>query len=414
MTTALKLGLLPVGLVLTLAISGAAAAELSPAPQPAFTTAEETEAAKRQNLHALEDAITALESTYGPYHAELSQLFVSLANAQSKLNEHDKTVASLKRAMFIERVNSGIYSNSQSDMLASLIDAAVAKRNWQAANSYLSHWNFITQNSKSDPSDFLASIKQLADTHFNIYLSAEGTDSKNFRHLATAQHWYLTGYRISANHFEESHLNQTQWLYEVTISSFYLNREKLRDSALANSSTPLEGFGERSPLTTASVARANHFRRGKVGILTIIDILNKQDEIDYNSLYDAEMFLADWYQVHNKPDRAKKMYAQAYQKWTTYQTNFSEDTKVNLPKDLPDFKDNFAKNGSPHFAFVRYDISKRGIPRNIEIVESNTADKELLKALKREIAATVFRPQLVEGETIAAVGVVKKYSLNGQ
>ncbi|WP_371373048.1 hypothetical protein [Thalassotalea aquiviva] len=109
--------------------------ELTPMPvQPTITDNEPGEQSKTKQLQRVEDlkyAIEKIESEEGAYGDRLSQELLSLGQVYFDIGEYPSAIESFKRSLHLNRINDGLYAQSQIPIIKKLIDSYKANKQWE-------------------------------------------------------------------------------------------------------------------------------------------------------------------------------------------------------------------------------------------------------------------------------------------
>jgi len=393
-------------------------------PQPAtqqlaLAHAPKVAAQARQGSDlTLAETIDATLAEKGPYAPELGQLYASLGSQLQRQSKHEEALQVFKSAMHVERINQGLYSNSQEHILEAMIDSAVALDNWHLASDFLKHWQWLANEHGSEgPEAFLRGVRNVAKLHMRAFFGGNSLASSSAeQHILLANHWFNSAVDSLEQHYGATDEAMVPWLYDLSLSSYYLSimsvekNRAIEDSANNFDDDVVQASNDRAAFIM------EQYRTGKESIEKIIDIHSAHPGQDIYPQVDAEILLADWYMLYNRPESAKQQYKKAYALLFDNLTySDTEQQIVRTPVELPELgKDSevFKEPDQSNYAIAQFDVSWRGNASNVQIVESNGASESQLNVLKQNILARKYRPQLVDGVAVDAVAFAKRYTVN--
>ncbi|WP_317933184.1 hypothetical protein [Halioxenophilus sp. WMMB6] len=363
------------------------------------------------------DAIAAVQSEQGPYAAELGQLYTSLGMQLQQQQDHSAALEAFKSAMHVERINQGLYSTGQEVILAAMVESAVAMDDWELAQNFLGHWQWLaTEHGVDGPEKFLQGVRQLASLHMVNYFGHDASvGGRPELHLLRANQLFTKALATLEQHYGTSDQAMVPWLYDLSVSAYYLSVVSVEKNRPIVDSK-LEA---NDPATTLAAQKENfiieQYNSGREAIERMVTIEASDGDHDFQSLFDAEIMLADWYMLYNRPESARKQYRKAYH---TLFENLQHDSDngneiVRLPVDLPNLNQakDLEQEPAGDYAVFRYNVSWRGNASEVEVVETSIDNQRALAALKNSLLNRKYRPKLIDGEPVDATGVVKRYPL---
>ena len=367
-------------------------------------------------LHHLNQNIDSVLSERGPYAAELGQLYASLGNHLQNNGEHQKALKVFKNAMHVERINQGLYSPSQEHILDAMVHSALALQDWQLAGEFLNHWQWLANEHGSDgPDAYLNGVKQLTNVHLKAFFGDNSLTSENAEtHILKADYWFSNAVNSIHRHHGKNDLSMVPWLHELALTSYYLSlmsTEKNRPIDANN------GQNENS-VVQAKNRQANfiteQYRKGKNAIETMIKIHQRQGERNIHAQVKAEILLADWFLLYNRPASAKQQYDKAYKiLFSNLNYHKPEQTLIRMPVGLPDtgHSSPFSTADESEQLVVRYDVSWRGNASNFAVLSNPGASKKDISAIRQSIIGRKYRPKLVNGVAMNAHNVTQSYPI---
>ena len=143
------------------------------------------------------------------------------------------------------------------------------------------------------------------------------------------------------------------------------------------------------------------FKKGLAACQRVADI--QAPDGSYNAA--AEIALADYLQLFGQHQRASGIYQQVWQQLAQRSDQESIDEYFGTPTRLPNFRPEF-EDGIPDFlARVKVDISNKGVPEAIEILQTTPTDNPNLAHHALSIVkSSIFRTPLKQGRAVSHHG----------
>jgi tetratricopeptide (TPR) repeat protein len=345
--------------------------------------AKEFGAARR----VLEQAITALETaSLHRYEPELIRPLALLGDALMGEGDYLQALDQYQRAAHLARVNNGLKSAEQVELVYREAEALKALGQQQEA-SHREEFAYQVLASRAGPGDesLLVPLYRLAD-------------------------WYLT----TNNPFA------ARELYERAARIIDANQKLSAPDAIP----ALQGLAwtyrlERFPLvysdgqnvaagpTTAANLQQpvalNNFPAGEQALQQIVRIQQQADPPDPIAVTEAVLELADWYTLFDRPRRANPLYAHAYETLAQLPDAdvigyFAEPKLLYLPEPGNPRRNRPGPRSEPQTGFVEvaYDVSETGQVRNLATIASEPAGVMDLR-VRRSLRVARYRPVLVDG-----------------
>ena len=106
------------------------------------------------------------------YSALIREQYFSLGQAQQAVGEHVQAIASFEQAMQIDRVNEGLFTLSQQDLVEAIIESHNSLGNFREAADYREYLYLVQSRSYADDDPRLLAAKEdWADWNIRSYLS---------------------------------------------------------------------------------------------------------------------------------------------------------------------------------------------------------------------------------------------------
>jgi tetratricopeptide (TPR) repeat protein len=362
--------------------------------------------------------IDELQNTGGAFNDALGEALAGLGFSYMNLERYPEALAAFNRSLHIQRVNNGLHNPNQLPLLEAIIATNTAAGNWEALdqNYHMYYWVNRRSYGDSDPK-LLPVINRLGQWHLQAFES--GADPLSVKHILSAERLYHDAVAIIEAHYGPEDTRLIQPLNGIAVTNYHIashafNAIDFNDLRLGTRNlSRLERMQEEEEARQELISGA--YRRGKQALLRVIDIRTRDAEaVDHGQ---ALIHLGDWYLLFGMRTTANETYAQAYSKLVESGMVREEIEKLFAqPRSLPAMQMTVASQQQAdgqeggRYAVARFDVSKTGHARNIEIIETHPADDESLRRLaKSTLRAKRFRPRLEAGQPVATAGVNIKY-----
>jgi len=375
-----------------------------------------------------ESMITDLERRYGAYHLDLSEALVGLGRAYQQQGDYAGAVSALQRSLHINRVNNGLHDPGQLPILALLIEANKARRDWQALDQNYSYRYWIARRAygENDPRQ-LQALYDAAHWHLDAYYG--GVDEFPLPHLLKAHNLYTRATAIIEAYDGPDSPDLITPLYASARALFEVGR--LASTYFAGELSGIgddnrTGFNERKTDSENQMYAVigNTFREGKKALERVIAIYQRHPELPAEERAAAHVHLGDWYLVYNKSSKALTKYQEVYSIGGSAEglsekidKLFSQPRSIpvlGLPDDGQPQQSLEDKGADVNYVIASFDVSETGRPHNIHILEANPADDAALRRQARQdIRESRFRPRLEKGQPVAAANVNFRYVFPG-
>jgi hypothetical protein len=325
------------------------------------------------------------EARNGPYSANLVELLTSLGLAYQESGEDVLALAVLDRALYLKRVNEGLFGIDQTPLLERLIDSELAIGRVDSAEELRDKMLELARRNRQDErsaSIFRAAAEREVD-RYETYLR-EGLpptltigDPMAPRREAAAGVWRARRlyneaiWALVANPRE--HRTELAELEKGLARTYYLEASG-RSRWYQGVDDPLYGLGLMSYRRLVDYSEAT---------------ASPSEAVDYAR---ALVELADWSLLFSRNGTAVKRYAEAYDLLVQQRVSaasieevFPTATPVFLPAFAPPLH-GVAVAGSTGFVDLDFEIGKYGQPRKVTIVaaagdDAAAASKQLIFAI---------------------------------
>ena len=336
------------------------------------------------------------EARNGPYSADLIGLLTSLGLAYQEHDENVLAVAVLDRALYLKRVNEGLFGIEQAPLVKRLIESELAIGQTATAEELRARLLDLARHNRGDERS-AAIFREAAEREvgeYERYLRGEIPATLTIGSIADSPQAIAAGGVWRARRL----YNEAIWglmsnprenkaelaeLEEELARTYYLEASN-RSRYYVGVDDPLYGLG------LGSYQR----RVGYTGVGSSIEA------VDYAR---ALIELADWSLLFSRNGTAVKRYAQVYSMLVEQQVSassieqfFPTNTPVFLPTFAPPPLDGVIVAGSSDYVDVDFEIGKYGQPRKVNIVAVEGRDAA---AVSKQLAAAIgngrFRPSPV-------------------
>ena len=368
----------------------------------------------RRTVEQYVDTIEELQRSHGIFHDRIGEELIGLGLAYKNLGQYRQAIDAFKRSLHINRINQGLHNPNQLALLELLIETNSAVSDWEALDQNYHYLYWVNRRifGENDPR-LIPVIERLGTWHLNEYQLESGPIP--FKHLLSADILFQDAVDIIEASFGANDPRLINALYRIALANCHMashagnpdTYEEIRSSARSI------GRMERMPENMQELIR-DSYRRGKKAMLRITDIYANNPQLPADAHGIALTHLGDWYLLFDRSSTARKTYEIAYAKLTESGIQQDDiDRFFSQPRSLPAIKlpiEYQQDDSNDSYVIVKFDVTKSGWARNIEIIESSPVNKASLHhKAKRTIRATRFRPRIEDGRPVEAPDVNIKY-----
>lgn len=386
---------LTTGLLLALTMFGANAAEriddMLDVEDPALADIE-SQIRAREFEHPiawLETHIEVLESIGHRYDPVLVRPLVLLGDAELGKGNYGAALEHYSRAVHVSRVNDGLHSASQVEIVYREAQAHKAMGNYQEANNREEYaYQVLKRAHGGMDEDLLPGVYKLAQWYRDTY------------NLFSARAMYQHALEILIANGKHDGIESIPayegiaWSYRLErFPPYYLSGGETRASEFS------AGFED-------SIA-INNFPAGERALQQIIRIYRNTDGVDPVVLSEAILDLADWYLLFDKTKRAFPLYEYVYNLLEELEAGsaaayFGEPKLLYFPQPQDPRPPDLQSRGDVLTGYVEvaYDISDSGYPRSLKTVASEPPGMMDFR-VRKSLRLSRYRPMIVEGQALA-------------
>ncbi|TNF05954.1 MAG: hypothetical protein EP323_05610, partial [Gammaproteobacteria bacterium] len=358
------------------------------------------ETALDRTIASYQAAIAEREADYGPFDQELSEMSYGLGNSLFLSLRFPEAMLAYQHAMYLDRVNQGVYSLGQEPMLRGIIATQQAMGETDAtSDTYLQLlWLYSKAYGDTDPR-MIPILDEASRWHMQAY-SASGMRDDVF-HLHMARGFSTYAINIASEHYGETDLKLVSLLQNTALANYYLEQHQKNYPGVAGWEDT-EAMFDRLPniewIPQELYWRRNFYREGRKACKKMISILENNPTASPQDKARGYVANGDLLLLLNRPEPAIKSYQQA-------QVLLGQDAQSMIeelfgaPKMLPQprpapiptvpkninqsvddntklsFADFAGESVDPlplptpkEYVMVAVDVSEKGTPDNINIV----------------------------------------------
>lgn len=345
-------------------------------------------------ISELEQQIDRLEANSHRFDQRLVRPLTLLGDAQAGLGQYAEALGNYQRALHLSRVNLGLNTPEQVEIVYREAEAYRALGDYEAANDreeyayhvlnrvhdrldeallpgiyHLAKWYERTSNVFAARALYEQAM-QIIDAHGKLETPA----------AIPALQGIATTYRMER--FPPNYMNE-----------------------LDDSGTP------RAGAVTATAVRppisVNNFPAGEAALQRVIRIRESTKEEQPMALVEAVLDLADWYTLFDKPRRSEPLYAHAWKLMSEIEgvdavRYFAEPTLLYLPAPANPSPPPADERGEPMTGYVEvaFDVTEDGYVRGLRTVASKP-DNLMDFRVRKSLRLARYRPMLVDGVPVA-------------
>ncbi|NRA85780.1 MAG: hypothetical protein HRU22_18990, partial [Gammaproteobacteria bacterium] len=227
--------------------------------------------------------IEQLEFQGGIYSDNLSQNLIQLGTLYQHNDKHANAVKVFERALFLHRINDGLYSNNQVAVIEKIINSLTRLKKWNLVNDRFSHLYWLANKSLQHDHEKRLEIT-LKCAHWQLEAYNLRVAKIPMQSLVLGYKLFETALRISSEEYGGADLRLIEPLNGLLVSTYLAATNK---PFIDPRSTPLRGY------------------RNGINLISLeIDILQRQERLDHLRLTNAKLKLADWQLMYGKDQDA--------------------------------------------------------------------------------------------------------------
>ena len=342
-------------------------------------------------IDTLERRIDVIEQDSHRFDHRLVRPLTLLGDAHAGLGAYETALGHYQRALHLSRVNDGLNSPEQVEIVYREADAFKALGDFQEANNR-EEYAYHVLNRAHDPmdEDLLPGIYHLAQWY-------ERTSN-----VFAARALYEQAVQIIDAHEKLETVEAIPALQGIASSyrmerfpPYYLADLEQSEASVVTASTM------RQPISV------NNFPAGEAALQRVIRIRQSEQNKDPVAIAKAVLDLADWYTLFDKPRRAGPLYAHAWELMSEVESfdvvgYFAQPELLYYPAPGNPSPPPVEERGerSTGYVEVAFDVTEDGYVRGLNTVGSQP-DGLMDFRVRKSLRLARYRPMLVEGVPIA-------------
>ncbi len=270
-----------------------------------------------ENLEALDDLdlareiLDATEEEIGRYSLELVEPLEQLANRLMSLNQFGEADALLDRAVQITRINNGLHTPAQLNLIRSRIDNFSNRQAWDDARDQMEYlFTYYLRVPVLLNSSLLDDFMVLTEQHLRG--ASEDEELEQGRHLSRVYQLNWAMINTARKLYGRSAPELIPYMYRQ-VQHYYLFKkgrdEGGRDRTNANYYYSLNG---RTTGWRRIATKNRFYSEGLRLLLEMRSIYNQVEPANPEAVAMSELYIADWFLLFEHAGLAMESYASAY------------------------------------------------------------------------------------------------------
>lgn len=365
------------------------------------------------------DAIERIESDYGSYATELSDLYLGLGQSLLSTGDYERARDAFHRGVMVVRVNAGPNSPEQTNHLYLIANIELMLGDPDAADEILGNIHFIHSNYHGMNSpEMLPALDRIHDW-YSMTRPPGGPDTgyADYERLIELAEDRV---RVTSAAYGAGHPETTESYRRLGEAQFqavrYLMDQTMTlslDDYVAVSSGTLYSPG------VVKVSVGEHYDAGRKAFKRYFESLMADQSSTQLRYAEALTNLGDWYLVFEKTRTSRRLYEEAYAVLAQSE-EYSELAQSYMATPQPVyffspepvvFEEVPAENQQLSLD-VSMTVTSLGDVRYVEILNPpEVLNEEQLSAIKRQLREMPFRPALKGGEVVTTKGFIWQYQI---
>ncbi|MGE0387169.1 MAG: hypothetical protein AB7Q97_20795 [Gammaproteobacteria bacterium] len=356
------------------------------------------------DIAGYEHAVAEAEARGGAYGAEAVEALVGLGLAQRAAGNHAGSLAALRRALYVSRINEGLHHPRQVDLLERIIEAQGRLGDWRGVDDSFHYMLWVLRRSypAGDPRLMLA-----ADRIGRWHLQATALDapSRTGEHIATARHLLAYSLQNSARFWAPEDPRLLGPLRADAAVQFRIAEMMQAGLAEEPSIHRLARYRGSSDFERIRMEQHRFVAQaeGTKALERVVRIEQSRPDRSAREIARALLDLGDWNLQFFRYSQARDAYARAHAALVAGGTAAAEiDALLGTPRPIDNlYVDPVVPVETP-VAGARvvlvHGVDEYGVPSRPRVVEEESvADDELRRQARSALRGTRFRPALQDG-----------------
>lgn len=365
------------------------------------------------------DAIDRIESDYGPYSTELSDLYLGLGQALLDKGEYERAKDAFNRGVMVVRVNAGPNSPEQTNHLYLIASVEAALGNGNAADEVMHNIYFINAEHYGENS---AEMLPVLERMYQWYAlvrppNSDDNDYADYeRNIGMAEQMV----RISEAAFgpdSPTAADAYRRLGEAQFQSVrYLIAQGMAltmDAYVAVTSRTLDSA------SVVKISIGKHYDAGRRVFKEYLAAIDADASLTPMDVARAYADVGDWYLAVGKSRTAREHYRQAWQVlsdsdgYAELAENYMADPKpVYFFNPPPDFLEDTEAPLPGMDLDISMTVTSYGDVRSAEVLNApEDVPEDVLGDILRLVRQTPFRPAVKAGETVTTKDFIWRFSI---
>lgn len=146
----------------------------------------ETSLVNKKTIKQHLDEISRVEIKYGPQHERISEHLISLSKLYQNQGEHLKRLETLKQALHIHRLNYGLESEEQLEIIEQLISTNNNLEDWMALDQNYEYFYWVSRRVHgTDSLDLLPALNRIMEWKLTVLRKGLFGHPEIIKHQAT-------------------------------------------------------------------------------------------------------------------------------------------------------------------------------------------------------------------------------------
>ena len=256
-------------------------------------------------------AIEQKENEEGPYSPELPEMLYSLGKIFQGDRRPNEAIAVYRKALYIKRINDGLYGLSQEAILRGIIESQASQGSiTEITITYGQLLQVYLETYGQNNTDLIPLMNEVGQWNLDAYSQ---TGSRNDgSHLEIAFQLYSDAIRISTEHQGESSAKLLSLLDRLATTCYHLSahQQLYPDFGELGVSVPF-GYRSMAPANTVQ-GRGAYFKHGRLIQDQMLKILNENHNFTKKEKALGQTSLGDWYLLFGKYRLALDAYKESY------------------------------------------------------------------------------------------------------
>lgn len=354
-------------------------------------------------------AIERIESEFGPYATELSDLYLGLGQSLLDTGDYEKARDAFHRGVMVMRVNSGPNSPEQTNHLFLIANIETLLGERKTADAILHNIQFINASYYGEDSPELLPVLERMYQWYQVArpLSSSRVKFSDFDIAIELREEML---ELSEQVNGEDHPYTAQAYRRMGEAHFHAARFLTRDD-------PVITFARANQEGMITGDATHHFDEGGKAIRKYLELLLASDGVSGAEVSRALAEMGDWYLVLGRLTTARGLYRKAYEVLAQDESG-RESAEHSLGRPQPVYfmqplgRVPEGLTSDPELASLNVSMTVNGAgkPLYVEILDApEEVPADVIEGIRREVLDTPFRPALREGKVVTTRDFIWQY-----